>query len=61
MKTKHYLLVKVMGNNNPLVTQRFKLSEAHFISQVAQSYPNDVLSVRLIVCDDKTYKLYFEQ
>ena len=57
MKTKHYLLVKVMGNNNPLVTQRFKLSEAHFISQVAQSYPNDVLSVRLIECDDKTYKL----
>jgi hypothetical protein len=59
MKTKKYLLVKVAGNLNPLITQRFKLSEAHFISNVAQDYPNETLIIKLVECSPSDYKSIF--
>lgn len=57
MKAKSYLHVIVTRFDNSTFTNELKLSEAHFVSQLAQE--NKSLSVRLIKCDPSDYKIIF--
>jgi hypothetical protein len=58
MKTKKYLLVTGDFENGALFTNPLKLSEAHFISQIAQDKITNI-KVELVFCDAKTYKAIF--
>ena len=57
MKTKKYLHVTVTRSDNTTFVNELKLSEAHFISQLAQE--NKSLTVCLVLCDGSDYKLIF--
>ena len=57
MKTKKYLHVIVTRSDNTTFVNELKLSEAHFISQLAQE--NKSLTVYLVLCAGSDYKLIF--
>ena len=55
---KKYLNIRVTNHRGDVFSHHLKLSEAHFISQLAQE--NKYLVVRMYKCDSKTYKSIFE-
>ena len=57
MKKKKYLKVMVTTHGGTVFSNQLRLSEAHFISQLAQE--NKILTVQLIECDEATYNVYF--
>jgi len=54
---KKYLYVEVIRNDGSTFVNELKLSEAHFISQLAQE--NRRLIVRLLTCNKEYYKCIF--
>lgn len=57
MKTKKYLHVTVTRLDNTTFVNELKLSEVHFISQMAQESKS--LTVYLATCDAERYKFIF--
>lgn len=54
---KKYLFVEVIRHDGIRFMNHLKLSEAHFISQLAQD--NKSLTVTLAKCKPETYKFIF--
>jgi hypothetical protein len=57
MNLKKYLQVVVKTHSGFTFTNPLKLSEAHFVSQLAQE--NESLKVFLVECTPKAYKTIF--
>jgi hypothetical protein len=57
MKGRQYLRVVVTAHSGTTFENPLKLSEAHFVSQLAQE--NRSLYVELISCSVETYNIYF--
>lgn len=57
MKEKKYLHILVTRNNGTEFKNHLKLSEAHFVSQLAQAHKKVV--VFLAICTPDTYRYLF--
>jgi hypothetical protein len=57
MTLKKYLQVVVKTHSGVTFTNPLKLSEAHFVSQLAQE--NESLKVNIVECTPTQYKLIF--